>query len=86
MTAAAEQEYYTKARTQVTAILESITALEGMAKTWNALDYGTNLDVGTGIHDGLTKSHIGAAVMTTVPAIRSLFDSGHATNFEAIRY
>lgn len=81
MTALSEQEYYTKARVHVRQIWESLIALEGMGKTWNALDFGTTLDDGTDINLGLTKTEMGAAVITTTAALRAVFDSGHATNF-----
>ena len=49
-------------------------------KEWNALDYGTTLDAGEGENAGIVRADVGAVVFGTADALRTVLNSGHATN------
>lgn len=75
-----EQDFITHARTHARALLGAILALEAAQTEYNALDYGSTLDDGTGINTGITRAMVGAVVFDTANAMRVVLDAGHATN------
>lgn len=81
MTAVREQEYITTARALTKQVWEGIHALVAMQAEWNALDYGTTLDNGTGgFNDGILAADVGAVVFATADALSATLSGGHATN------
>lgn len=75
-----EQDYYTLVRTANKSIWEGINALVALQREWNALDYNSTLDPGTGANEGLSKTELGAVVFDTANALVILLGQGHATN------
>lgn len=75
-----QQDYISIARQQATALWNAINTLEGLQKEWNALDYSNTLAAGEGENDNLVRADIGAVVFDTTDAIRTLLNTGHATN------
>jgi len=80
MTTQREQDYIAIARQYNRAIWEALQGLIGLQSEWTALDYATTLDEGTGPNEGLAAADIGAVVFDTADAMRTLLQSGHATN------
>jgi hypothetical protein len=82
MTAATDRQsdYISIARQATRDLWNAINTLESMQHEWNALDYTNTLTEFTGANDGLDASDISDVVFTTTDAIRSLLDTGHATN------
>lgn len=80
MAAEREKVYYTEVRAANQAVWDNINKLKSLQAEYNALDYGTTLDDGTGPHAGITKTEIGAVVFDTTNAMVTLLGTGHATN------
>lgn len=74
------QDYITTVRTNAKAIWNAQQALIAAQQEWNALDYGTTLTDGIGENAGITKVMVGAVAFDTANAIKTLLESGHATN------
>ena len=70
-----ESDFITEARQHNRALWDALNALETLQKEWNALDYGTTLDAGEG-----ENADVGAVVFGTADALRTVLNSGHATN------
>lgn len=77
---ARESDFITEARQHARAFWNAINALEALQKEYNALDYGTTLDDGVGENAGITRQQVGAVVFDTANAIRTVLNTGHATN------
>lgn len=77
---ARQQDFISEARQHARLLWEAINALEGLQKEWNALDYSNTLTDGEGENDKLTRLHIGSVVFDTANAVRTVLDTGHATN------
>lgn len=76
-----EKQFITEARSHVKELWEAYHALKALQTEWNALDYGTTLDAGSGANEGITKDMVGSAVFATTDEIKlRIFDTGHATN------
>lgn len=80
MTTAREQDYYTEARQLARSVWNGINGLKALQNEWNSKDYGNTLDIGTGPHEGLTRTEVGAAVFATADAMQTLLGQGHGTN------
>lgn len=78
--ASRQQEYINEVRGQARNLWESFTRLRSLQLEWNALDYTNTLEDGTGVNEGVTRAEVGAVVFDTTEAIKTLMDSGHATN------
>lgn len=77
---ARESDFITRARAAARKIWDGENELELLQNEYNAQDYGTTLNTGTGENEGITKTQVGAAVFATADAVRTLFNTGHATN------
>ena len=75
-----EKQFYTEARAANLAIWNGINTLVALQREYNAMDYGTTLDVGTGPHEGIVKADVGAVVFDTANALVAVLTAGHATN------
>jgi hypothetical protein len=75
-----EQEYIAAARAANRKIWDGINELKALQVEWNALDYATTLDEGTGENAGVTAVEVGAVVFDTANAMSTLLAGGHATN------
>ncbi len=75
-----EQEYIAQARAANRKIWDGINELKALQPEWNALDYGTTLDEGSGENAGITAAEVGAVVFDTANALTTLLAGGHATN------
>lgn len=51
-----------------------------MQNEWNARDLGTTLEDGLGENAGITRAMVGAVIFDTANAVKTLMDTGHATN------
>lgn len=80
MSASREQDFITLVRQYNKAVWDGILALKAMQSEYNALDYGSTLDDGTGANSGITKTDVGAVVFDTTNAMLTLLGTGHATN------
>jgi hypothetical protein len=59
---------------------DALNELVKLQDEWTGNDYGTSLPAGSGTHEGVTKSELGAVVFDTRNAIETLLDGGHRTN------
>ena len=76
-----EADYITEARQHVRKLWDAYHDLIVMQDEWNALDYATNLDDGTGENTGYTKAEVGSVVFDTINEIKlRIFDTAHKTN------
>ena len=75
-----EQQYYGEARNANQQVWSGINELIRLQREWNALDYGTTLDIGVFAHEGLTKTELGSVIFDTADALVALLNTGHATN------
>lgn len=78
--ASREQDYISTVREFNRQIWIGINGLKAMQREWNALDYGSNLDNGTGDNAGISGSDVGAVVFATTDALIVVLDAGSATN------
>lgn len=79
-----EQDFITEAREHNRAVWNGINALKALQREWNALDYGTTLDNGTGDNTGITAASVGAVVFATTDALIAVLDAGSATNMSKL--
>lgn len=79
-----EQDFITEAREHNRAIWNGINSLKALQREWNALDYGTTLDDGTGDNTGITAASVGAVVFATTDALITVLDAGSATNMSKL--
>lgn len=77
---ARENDFITEARAATRAIWDGVNKLKALQREYNALDYGTTLDVGVGENAGITKEAVGAVVFDTCTALEGVLAAGHATN------
>jgi hypothetical protein len=75
-----EQNFITHVRIANQKIWEGINDLVAAQREWNALDYGTTLDTGTGANAGITSTEVGAVVFDSANALVAVLNAGHATN------
>lgn len=75
-----EQNFITEARELNRQIWNGINALVAMQREWNALDYGSTLDPGTGDNTGIEAAEVGAVVFDSANAFVGVLNGGHATN------
>lgn len=73
-------DFITEARQHARKLWDAVNALEALQKEYNALDYGNTLADGVGDNEGYTKLEVGSVVFDTANAIRTVLNSGHATN------
>lgn len=81
---AREQEYITLARAYNKQVWEGIYGLLALQAEWNAGDYGTTLDNGTGENAGILKAEVGSVVFDTAEAFEALLGQGHGTNMSKL--
>lgn len=79
-----QQAYITLVRTYATQLWLAYQGLLSLQAEWNAQDYGTNLENGAGVNQGISNAMVGAAIFATPNAMTTLFASGHATNLTAV--
>ena len=79
-----ESDYISEARTAARDLLDAYQRLLNMQFEWNALDYSTSLDAGTGENAGITSAQVGSVVFDTANAITAVFNAGHATNISRL--
>lgn len=75
-----ENDFITESRSAARAIWDGINQLKALQREFNALDYGTTLDVGVGENAGITAAQVGAVVFDTTTALEAVLAAGHATN------
>lgn len=75
-----EQDFITAVRTANRKIWEGINELQALQREWNALDYGSTLDVGEGENAGINGVMVGAVAFDTANALETTLNAGHATN------
>lgn len=75
-----EQDYISTIRVLNKQIWEGIHTLRALQSEWNALDYGTTLDDGSGENEGYLADDVGNVVFATADALKAVLDTGHATN------
>jgi hypothetical protein len=74
------QTYIDQARGLNRQIWEGIHALQAMQAEWNALDYGSTMEAGTGANAGIDPAEVGAVVFDSANALKAVLNAGHATN------
>jgi hypothetical protein len=72
--------YYNNVRAANRQIWDGLHALLTLQAQHNALDYGNTLPDGEGNNAGLTKVEVGAVTFDTANALKTVLNSGHATN------
>lgn len=75
-----DQLYITIVRQHNRQIWDGINALLALQREYNALDYGTTLEDGTGENAGITHAEVGAVVFDTANALQAVLAAGHSTN------
>jgi hypothetical protein len=81
MSAERERLFVTEARGHARAVWDGINALLAMQNEWNALDYTSTLDDGTGTNEGVTKAHVSSCVFDTANELKlRIMDTAHKTN------
>jgi hypothetical protein len=75
-----QQDFISEARAANQKIWDGINELVSLQREWNALDYGTILEDGTGENAGVTKVETGAVVFDTANAFVTVLNAGNATN------
>lgn len=70
------QDFVSEAQAHTRILWNALNALEVMQREAMALDYATTL----GTQNGLESADVIAVVFTTVDAMRTLLNAGHATN------
>lgn len=86
-TAARQDDYITQVREAARKVWEGVLELEALQPEWSAQDYGTGTNlvpISGGSNSGIGSAAVGAAVFDTADAIRTLLDTGHATNLTAL--
>lgn len=85
MTTNREQDFISEARTHAQVVYNGINALLALQVEWNALNYGANLDDGTGDNAEITAAQVGAVVFDTANELKlRILDTGHAANLAAL--
>lgn len=79
-TADRKKEYYTAVREANRAVWNGINTLVALQREWNAEDYGNTLGNGTGPHEGITSTQVGAVVFDSADAFVTVLATGVATN------
>lgn len=80
----ARGEVYTNdVRDHTVRFWESYQFLRSLQDEWNAQDYSNTLVVGSG-NDDIVAADVGSVVFATMDAIKTVMDSGHATNITTI--
>lgn len=75
-----DQLYITIVRQYNRQIWDGINALLALQREYNALDYGTTLEDGTGENAGITRQMVSAVVFVTANALQEVLAAGSATN------
>lgn len=75
-----QDDFIALVRRNTRQLWDAVNTLKSLQEEWNALDYGTNLGVGTGLNTGIQPTDVGAVVFSTANAIETLLHTGHATN------
>jgi hypothetical protein len=61
-------------------VWDGIHTLLAMQAEWNALDYGSTMEAGSGTNEGITPAEVGAVVFDSANALKAVLNAGHATN------
>jgi hypothetical protein len=77
---AREADFITEVRALNKQIWDGIHGLKARQSEWNALDYSSTLDDGSGENEGITKAEVGAVLFDSTDAMVTLLGQGHATN------
>jgi hypothetical protein len=75
-----ENDFIIEVRAATRAIWGGINTLKALQREYNALDYGSTLDTGSGENAGITAAQVGAVVFDTATALEAVLNAGHATN------
>jgi hypothetical protein len=81
MTVARDQDFYGAVRDNARALWNALNELQSLQAEWNAGDYGSALAAGAGSNDGLVAQDLGGVVFAGADALRTVMNTGVATNF-----
>ncbi len=78
-----EMDFVSRVRDANRKLWDAENTLLALQAEWNALDYGSTLGPEVfedGEHEGLAGADVGSVVFATADAIKTLLNTGHATN------